>query len=62
VVNEWALAPDPLRAQRVLDEARWRWLSDHDGRFSFEADELAAYAAKLVLLDRWRRLTEEKEG
>ncbi len=62
VVNEWASAPDPLRAQRVLDEARWRWLIDHDGRFSFEADELAAYAAKLILIHRWHRLTEENKG
>jgi len=62
VVSEWSSAPDPLKAQRVLDEARWRWLSDHDERFSFEADELAAYAAKLVLLHRWRRFTKEDQG
>jgi len=56
LVNEWASARDPLEALRVLDRARWDWLTRHDKWFTFGNDELAAYAAKLVLLHRWSRL------
>jgi hypothetical protein len=59
VVAEWAAAPDPLAGLRVLDAARWDWLARHDAHFSFQDDELTAYAAKLVLLHRWQRLTAE---
>jgi hypothetical protein len=61
VVNDWAAAPDPLAGLRVLDAARWDWLMRHDAHFSFQDDELIAYAAKLVLLHRWQRLTAESE-
>lgn len=56
LINEWTAAPDPLAAMRVLDQARWRWLGDNDRWFSFDQDELVAYAAKLMLLNRWHRL------
>jgi len=56
LVDEWAAAHHPLAALRVLDTARWAWLVEHDGWFSFADDELAAYAAKLMLLRRWNRL------
>ena len=55
-VNEWSAAPDPLAAMKALDNTRWTWLADHDRWFTFQNDELAAYAAKLVLLHRWHRL------
>ncbi|MFW6062438.1 MAG: DUF2764 family protein, partial [Planctomycetota bacterium] len=48
-VNEWASAENPLAGQRALDRARWRWLTTHDRHFTFSNDELAAYAAKLLL-------------
>ncbi len=59
VVGAWAAAPDPLAGLRLLDTARWDWLGRHDAHFSFQDDELTAYAAKLVLLHRWQRLTAE---
>jgi hypothetical protein len=58
VLSEWAVAANPLAGQRVLDAARWDWLTRHDGWFTFQDDELAAYAARLILLHRWQRLTE----
>ena len=61
VLNEWASAPDPLVGMQVLDRARWRWLTDHDRWFSFDDDELTAYAAKLMVLQRWHRLASEAE-
>ena len=61
VVSEWAAAPDPLAGLRVLDTARWDWLGRHDAWFSFQDDELVAYAARLVLLHRWQRLAAESK-
>ncbi|HOC43594.1 MAG TPA: DUF2764 family protein [Thermoanaerobaculales bacterium] len=56
LVADWAAAPDPLAGQRLLDQARWGWLKEHEAWFSFGADEVAAYAAKLMLIDRWHRV------
>ncbi|MGB2821431.1 MAG: hypothetical protein WBF17_10645, partial [Phycisphaerae bacterium] len=58
VLGEWSAARDPLAGLRVLDAARWRWLIEHDAWFTFADDELAAYAAKLMLLHRWKRIAE----
>ena len=55
-VNEWNAAATPLDALESLDQARWSWLTSHDAWFSFSADEVAAYAAKLMLVHRWARL------
>ena len=59
VVSEWTAAQDPLHGLRVLDTARWAWLTEHDKWFTFEDDELAVYAAKLMLLHRRHRLSEQ---
>lgn len=59
LLSEWAAAANPLVGLRVLDTARWDWLNTHDGWFTFKDDELAAYGAKLMLLRRWQRLSEE---
>jgi len=56
VIAEWAAAPDPLAGQRILDQARWQWLKEHEAWFSFGADEVAVFAAKLMLIDRWHRV------
>jgi len=53
----WSSAPNPLAGQKILDRARWTWLTEHEVWFSFADDEVAAYAAKLVLLVRWERLS-----
>lgn len=58
VLNEFSVAENPMAAQRVLDSARWQWLKENDTYFSFGDDELAAYAAKIMLQRRWSRLTE----
>jgi hypothetical protein len=57
LVTEWSAAPDPLEGLRVLDRARWRWINENDDWFGFSDNELAAYAAKLILLKRWKRLS-----
>jgi hypothetical protein len=57
LIREWAAAPDPMAGVRVLDRARWAWLREHDAWFSFGDEELAAYAAKLMLIVRWHRLS-----
>jgi hypothetical protein len=60
VLGEWEAAPTPLAGLRVVIRARWSWLDRHDAWFSFSVDELLAYAARVMLLEQWRR-TEEKE-
>jgi hypothetical protein len=60
LVSRWSSAGDPLAGLRVLDEARWAWLDSRDPRYSFADDELAAYAAKLMLLHRWHRLSTDE--
>ena len=59
VVRAWSTAPDPLRAQRALDDARWSWSLEHDDWFGFGQDEVAAYAARLGWIARWHRLSPE---
>ncbi len=58
LINEWVSVSDPVAGLQVLDTARWQWLWDNDGWFAFEDDELAAYGAKLMLIQRWYRLGE----
>ncbi|MBM4017688.1 MAG: hypothetical protein FJ288_05070 [Planctomycetes bacterium] len=57
LVSEWAAAPDPLAGLRVLDRARWAWLAEHDRWFTFADEEFVAYAARLMLIVRWHRLS-----
>ena len=59
VLTAWSAAPDPLAAMDALDKARWAWLEDKGQWYSFKADEIEAYAAKLILLQRWRRLAND---
>ena len=59
VITEWSSASNPLEGLKVLDQARWTWITQNDDWFGFSDDELAAYAAKLVLLKRWKRLSGE---
>ncbi|MBM3132392.1 MAG: DUF2764 family protein [Chloroflexi bacterium] len=57
LISEWSVAPDPLAGLRVLDQARWEWLWANDDWFSFGDAEVAAYGAKLMLLQRWNRIS-----
>lgn len=57
VLAAWTTATTPLAGLEVLDKARWEWLDAHGHWYSCKADEVEAYAAKLILLHRWRRLT-----
>jgi len=62
LVSEWSDAANPLEGLRALDRGRWAWLHEHDAHFSFQDDELAAYAAKLVLVARWHRLEQAERS
>jgi hypothetical protein len=63
-IAEWvtAASDNPLSGQRALDRARWRWLDENTGHYSFKDDEIAAYAARLVLARRWARINEVIES
>ncbi|HPM80187.1 MAG TPA: DUF2764 family protein [Candidatus Anammoximicrobium sp.] len=58
-VSEWTSAPTPLAGQQSLLRARWNWLTAHDAWFTFSNDELAVYAARLMLLHQWQRMTDD---
>jgi len=62
-VTEWlgVVADNPIDAQKILDRARWDWILQHGAYFSFRDDELVAYAAKLSIACRWKRLADEIE-
>ena len=62
VINEWSAAADPFAGLRVLDNARWKWLGENDGWFSFENNEIAAYGAQLMLLHRRFRLGDKQSA
>ncbi len=61
VINEWASQETPLEGMKVLLRSRWDWYTDNESWFTFGDDELAAYAAKLMLQVQWTRLTELDE-
>ncbi len=61
IVSAWSAASNPLAAMEVLDKSRWDWLEEHSGWYSFADCEIEVYAAKLVLLHRWRRILSEKQ-
>jgi len=56
-VSAWSSAATPLAGQQSLLRARWDWLTAHDAWFTFSDDELAVYAARLMLLHQWQRMT-----
>jgi hypothetical protein len=61
VLSEWETAATPLAGLRVVIQARWSWIDRHDAWFSFSMDELLAYAARVMLLEQWRR-TDDKDN
>lgn len=61
VLSEWETATTPLMGLRVVIRARWSWIDRHDAWFSFSVDELLAYAARVMLLEQWRRSAEQQE-
>ena len=62
LIAEWSAAVDPLEGLRIIDKARWSWLIEHDGWFTFADDEVASYAAKAMLLTRWNRMKSESQN
>ncbi len=61
VLSAWSSASNPLNALEVLDKARWEWLDENGRWYSFAACEIEVYAAKLILLHRWRRILSDKK-
>lgn len=46
--------PSLMRAEKILDEARWRVLDDLSAGHYFDFDFLILYALKLRILNRWQ--------
>lgn len=58
---EWESAPTPLAGLHAVVRARWEWLRRHEVWFTFSADELLVYAARIMLLEQWRRSADQDE-
>lgn len=56
VLGSWVQSADPFVGERLLDQARWAFLEEHCGKYSFQIDEFVGYVLKLRLLNRYRRL------
>ena len=56
ILADWIAASNTLNGLKVLDRARWDWLTEHERWYSFSDDEVSAYTAKLMLLHRWHRI------
>ena len=54
-LSDWETADTPLAGHQALIRVRWDWLAEHDRYFTFQDDELAAYALRLMLLKQWCR-------
>lgn len=61
LLQEWGQADTPLAGQKITDRYRWDWLDEHEQYFSFADDELNAYGCRIMLLERWHRITREEE-
>jgi vacuolar-type H+-ATPase subunit C/Vma6 len=61
-LSQWSSAADPLAGMEVLMRARWEWVAANEPWFQFSDDELAAYAAKLMMIDQYKRLAEARQA
>lgn len=59
MVSEWHGASTPLAGEQALIAGRFQWAQLNDRWFSFDADELSAYAVKLMLLKQWQRIVKK---
>jgi len=62
VVSEWEAATTPLAGLRVIIRARWQWIEQHDAWFTFSEDELLVHAARVMLLEQWKRTEQQTEN
>jgi len=56
LANEWKSALNPLEGLEILDRARWKWVTEREERYGFSDEEVATYTAKLMILQRSRRM------
>lgn len=49
--------PSLLDAEKVLDQERWNFLEELERGHYFDLDFLIVYALKLLLLERWERIS-----
>lgn len=45
--------PSPLEGEKLLDEARWKFLDELSAGHYFDLSALIIYAYKLLILERW---------
>jgi len=58
-LNEWKRAPHPLAGLEAVEKIRWQWLTQQEPWYDFGDDEVVAYGAKLMVLLRWHRMSQD---
>jgi hypothetical protein len=53
---------DPLKAERMIDEARWKYLDELSAWHLLDLDYLIIYGLKLKILGRYQRIFHSSEG
>ncbi len=58
---QWAVSQDsPLEVERALDAKRWEKIEELEMGHYFDIEFLTAYALKLLILERWKKINEIK--
>lgn len=60
LIEAWKAAPDPMAAEKVLDQGRIDYLRSFACNYSFAIEELIAYMLELRIHNRYARLNPEK--
>lgn len=60
IAREAVHQENPLEAEKILDDARWRYLDELGVGHFFDFESLLVYSLKLQILERKRLLTVEK--
>jgi len=61
LMEKYTKASDPLAAELLLAQARWRKISELCLPYSFHTDEVVVYALKLLLLEKWWIISQHRE-
>ena len=61
IVETYRKAQNPLEAEQALDRAKWEKISSLCVPYSFQTDEIMAYALHLLILQRWWIISRNKE-
>lgn len=60
LVDLYRKASNPMEAEKLLDQARWKKIAALAMPYTFDDSEVVAYALRLLLVERWWTISESK--